>query len=70
MTTLTAEPATTALDVLRARACSPSCLLGAETGRCHCRCGGAHHGELLAILTRQAGTLTSPQPGHDGRPPP
>ena len=69
MTTLTAAPAT-ALDVLRARQCSASCLLGAETGRCHCRCGGTHHGELLAILTRQADAITIPQPGQDGRPPP
>jgi hypothetical protein len=44
----------TALDVLKAGQCSPACLLGTETGRCHCRCQGAHHGALLVILVQQA----------------
>jgi hypothetical protein len=66
MTTLTAEPS--ALDVLRAGGCTPSCLLGMETGRCHCRCQGAHHGELLSSLTRQADATTAPvKPGRAAR---
>jgi len=52
-------PTATALAVLKAGQCSASCLLG-ETTRCGCRCGGLHHGELLATLTRQAGTPISP----------
>jgi hypothetical protein len=60
MTTLTAEPDVSALDVLRAGGCTPSCLLGQETGRCGCRCGGSHHGILLNVLTRQAETSARP----------
>lgn len=40
-----------ALDVLKAGACSPVCLLSPE-GRCHCRCGGTYHGLILDSLTR------------------
>ena len=59
MTALTAEPAASALDVLRASECSPSCLLSQETGRCTCRCAGAHHGELLSVLVRQTQAETT-----------
>ena len=57
----------TALQVLRTGQCSASCLLGTETGRCSCRCGGSHHGSLTAILEHQAeaertpGTRRTPQ---------
>lgn len=47
-----------ALDILKTGGCAPSCLLGDTTRRCHCRCGGTHHGELLTILTRQTQTTT------------
>lgn len=52
------RPETSALDVLRAGQCSAACLLG-ETTRCHCRCGGTHHGELAAAILRQAETTTA-----------
>lgn len=51
MTAVTTEPGTSALDVLKSGACSPSCLLSQETGRCACRCQGAYHGTLLSNLT-------------------
>jgi hypothetical protein len=56
--TLTAEPTTSALTALKAGQCAPSCLLGTETGRCGCRCQGAHHGALLTALTGPAETTT------------
>ena len=61
-------PTVTALDTLKTGACAASCLLGTETGRCHCRCQGAHHGELLTILVRQTGTPTSPPPNRGTQP--
>jgi hypothetical protein len=50
MTAITAEPSTSALQILKAGDCTPSCLLSQETGRCGCRCQGAHHGALTASL--------------------
>lgn len=56
MTALAAEPGTSAREALQAGACSPSCLLSAENGRCKCKCHGAYHGVLLRHIT------TAPQP--------
>lgn len=53
--TVTTEGTASTLELLKAGACSAACLLSAEAGRCGCRCGGTHHGELLATLAALAG---------------
>jgi hypothetical protein len=51
MTMTTAAPAATAREALQSGQCSASCLLSQETGRCHCKCQGRHHGALLRYIT-------------------
>jgi len=68
MTTTTAGASAPALEALRAGACTPACLLSEDTGHCHCRCQGTHHGALLGSLARLAEDETTPtKPGKERR---